>query len=311
VAAAVVSGGLLLACRAFDAEPDGVPTEAGDGTTALDSSVESPPDGGSDGAKDAARADGDPDATVRCDDDKAFGSPTELVDQGDVTSVRLTADGATAFVSSVVSGAAEEDIYEGPFPKLNALYAHVVETAEGDTHPAPVKDPLRLFFEHGATGARAVVIGVRDQAGQSFVISSTLLAVPSGAQTREPYALGDGSVVYFTMESATGRRIVRATSLGGAWTTEPIAGIVSGLGEGHAVVTDDELVIFFSRGTPADIMMARRAAKGAAFAAALPVEGAVNGASDDRPTWLSPDRCTLLFTSNRSGSYRAYSASRR
>jgi hypothetical protein len=67
---------------------------------------------------------------------------------------------------------------------------------------------------------------------------------------------------------------------------------------------------------PADIYMAIRDDVGAAFSNGLPVvelSGATDAGapSDERPTWLSPDRCTLFFTSNRSGVYRAYSATRR
>jgi hypothetical protein len=115
------------------------------------------------------------------------------------------------------------------------------------------------------------------------------------------------------------RDVYRAVANGPSWTITQVDGLSPSLNEGHPVVSEDERTIFFSRaaaGGPATIWTATRADKSAAFSGVLPVSelhGNVDSGaeSDDRPTWLSPDRCTLFFTSNRSGVYRAYSATRR
>ncbi len=318
VAAIAVSVTLALAaCSSFDAASTVPPTEAGNSKD--DSGAESgtSEDATIDRTTDSA-TESSADAPAACTDDDSFADVTEVTDQGDVTSVRLAADGVTAFSSFFVT-AADEDIDEGPFPKAAALYSHAVVSPEADTHPAPVDDDKLLFYEHGATGARAVARATRAQAGQKFT-SVTLDVLGLGSvQSREPYAIGDGTVLYFTRDTGTSasRDIYRASASGATWTIATV-GLSSSANEGHPVVSKDELTIFFSRADldgPADIWMATRTSTAVPFSAGLQTSGlagVVDGGSpsDDRPTWLSADRCTLLFVSNRSGAYRAYRATR-
>jgi hypothetical protein len=191
-----------------------------------------------------------------------------------------------------------------------------------DTSPAPSTDDLHLVFEHGSPGARQVVVGSRAQSGQDFTSSTPLVLGTGSAQTREPWTLGDGSVLYFTAEPGErgGRDVYRAVLSAGAWTSAIVEGVSTAADEGFAVVARNELTIFWRHaasgaGAPGAVWTATRAAPGDAFGAGVPVPGlaGTTGAgapSDDRPTWLSPDRCTLFFVSNRSGSYRAYSTTR-
>jgi hypothetical protein len=307
-------GGAGSDSRASDASDASTSSEA-DGV-ATDALVDATTDAG-DGS-----AEGATDAPAPCTDSEPFGKVTELTDLEDVTSVRIARDGVSAFVSFAL-GAANEDIDEGPFPKGALNYFHVVVSPDFDTHPAPVTDPNVLFYEHGTSGARAIARATRAQAGQQFsgAVLDVLGLAAGGVQSREPYALGNGSVVYFTREpsGATSRDLYRASANGMTWDLAQVPGVSSNANEGHPVVSNDELVLYFSHAVldgPADIYMAIRDDVGAAFSNGLPVvelSGATDAGapSDERPTWLSPDRCTLLFVSNRSGSYRAYSASRR
>lgn len=329
-ASLALSTALCVACGRFDASSSDapVPLDAADDSARTSDSAG---DAGIDPLPDAARAEGgdgasNDGATSGCNDMQPFGSPVELADLGDVTSVRLEpsampgAPPDRAFVSFFAS-VGDEDIDEGPYPKAASLYAHAVMSAEGDTHPAPVTSDLRLVYEHGAVGARQIVLATRAQSGQKFTGSMTLPLAVDSAQTREPWALGDGSVVYFTMEPGMngGRDVYRGELTGSAWNVAIVDGVSTAANEGHPVVSDDELTIFFSHATastgPGHVWMATRASKSASFsgaAAAAGLEGLTGGGgeSDDRPTWLSADRCTLLFVSNRSGAYRAYAASR-
>lgn len=305
--------GTVLEIADNPVERDGGAT---DGTSTTDSSA------GRDGSLEAdADAGVDASPLSPCNDLADFDDVTELQDLGSVTSVRLSTNEKTAFVS-FLAAPGNDDIDEGDFPKGSLLYAHVVDTANADTHPSPVTDPNRLIFESGATGARAIVQATRAQLGQAFGTPTPLFpADGGGAQTREPYVLGNGSVVYFTMEPGDvgGRDVYRASLDGGTWTRQIVAGVSQSLQDGHPVVTNDELAIFFSRGDlptkPTAIWMATRADKNAAFVDAVPIAklaGQDAGMpTDDRPTWVSADRCTLFFVSNRSGAYRAYRATRR
>lgn len=324
-AGTVAFSAAIAACGSFDGTPAGetgpddssvYAAEAGDGSDATtDALVE---DGRADGGADADAA---TDAPPPCLDDAPFKTVTALTDLGDVTSVRLTKDGATAF-TSFIAAADNEDVDEGPFPKGALLYNHSVDTLQNDTHPAPVDDPLVLFYEHGLPGEGALVRATRAQVGQKFVnvLPVAFSGLPSG-QTREPHALANGSVLYFTFQpgAATTRDIYRAELNGGVWAPGRVNGVSTGGNEGHPVVTADELTIFFSHADidgQADVWMATRASTAVPFPAGLPVAGldstiAGGQPSDDRPTWLSADRCTLFMTSNRSGAYRAYAAKRR
>jgi hypothetical protein len=331
-ASLTLSAALGVACAAFDDAKADEPA-TGDAADASASAFDASADTGIDPFGDAssdATGDGaaEVDASTGCSDTQPFGAPVELTDLGEVTSVRPKpssmpgASADSAFVSFfAVPG--DEDIDEGAYPKGANVYSHAVVSPEGDTHPAPVTSDLRLVYEHGSVGARQIVVATRAQSGQKLTSPAVLPLALAGAQTREPWALGDGSIVYFTMEpGANGARDVYRAELIGAgptWNVAVVAGVSTTASEGHPVVSDDELTIFFSRTpnavVPAGIWTATRATKSASFGSGDPVP-ALNGTtdagttSDDRPTWLSADRCTLLLVSNRSGAYRAYAASR-
>jgi len=290
------------------------PSVAGDGGAEAEASSDA-------GALDGPGGDGglEAEASAPCTDHMAFVAIEALPELGMASSLRLAAGGSVAFVAAHGLGDLEGDqIYEGPFPKGGASYTTAIASPWDDSHPAPTSDRTSLYFEHDAgIFGRQVAIVSRSAGTGPFSVPLILDLADGGRQTREPYIVRDGAALYFTMDpgQAGGRDIYRAEKSGGSgWAITLVGGAVSTSSpESHPVVSEDELTIFFSRGPGAsEIWTATRASKSAPFDVADPV-GALNvGTADDRPSWLSPDRCTLYFTSDRDGGvYGVFRARRR
>gem|GEM_PF-4761023 len=306
----------VAACSAF-AGDDGAPTATPEGGIAppSDASTDAGPTPGNDAAPGDGGDASDADAGRVCTPDMPFGTPVMLPDLGEASSVRLTPDETTAFIAA--PGEASEDISEGPFPKGIFNYADVVETSAADSYPAPVTDPLQLFYETDVAGTRAVVHGRRQQPGQKFGLATPILTFAMPTAVRAPWALRSGTVVYVAIATANTRlKIHRAELVGGSWSSTSVGGLASGLDDTCPVVSEDERTIFFARvgpngSAPAQIVTATRASSGDPFGAVLPADRVnAGGSSDDRPVWLSPDACTLLLASTRSGAPRIYRATR-
>lgn len=291
------------------------------GCGTLESSA--PTDAGDDGgAADGGRTDGD----VLADADAGDGAPGDgadaghdrgcspdldggvtepLTDLGVLDSVRFTHDGAIAYVAQRDPDidAADEDIFQGPWPKpAAALYAGVVRSPARDLSPAPIADPLQLYFERNLQ----IWSGQRSDPDQNF---QTVAPIPidAGSGARQPYAMQDGASFYFTRSEGAASSIFRAVAQGGTWTIAPVPGLDETGTEGDPVVSEDELAIYFSRtssGT-SHVFGATRASPTDAFANVHAI-GVLATTANDRPSWISPDRCTLVFTSDRSGSWQAY-----
>lgn len=272
------------------------------------------------GAADAPSADADAavDGPSPCTDDMPFLLPPEVVTATGIVTAARVAGGTVTFLSGRgLADTSGDQIYEGPFPPVSGAFAPVFDTQDDDSHPAPTPDLKRVYFETDGGSGRAVATATRNAPSGVFLGAQVVpLGAGAGVQTREPYVVGDGSVLYFTREpgSVGARDIYRAEKLdGGGWSTA-VVDVSSGQNEGFAVVSDDELSIYFSRaiGPNGDIFVAKRADKGSSFEIPDPIVGINESGADDRPTWLSPDRCTLLFTSNRGGGvYGLYRARRR
>lgn len=277
------------------------------------------------GAADAATdADADPGFAQgpACANDLPFGDVEAIADLnelGEIASVRIEPGRALAIVS-VDSGAPQYfDVYEGPFPRGKAVYWSLAEDPYGELSPVPLADPLRVLYEQApiATGPHVLVAASRQQPDQKLGAPAPI-ALPTGvdAGAKDPWSVDGANVLYFTVEPGElgTRDIHRAELQGGTWTSAPAPGLASALDEAAPVVTPDEKTMYFARksGGGEDIYVATRSETGAAWSSGLPLPtGTINGDDDDRPTWISPNNCTLLFTSKRGGSWRAYRVDRK
>ena len=83
----------------------------------------------------------------------------------------------------------------------------------------------------------------------------------------------------------------------------PIAALDSDAEESDAFLAEQELTVLFTRSE--DLYVARRAVPGSVFGSPAPIT-ALNSAKDDRDAWATDDLRYVVFSSNRSGSYRLY-----
>ncbi len=132
----------------------------------------------------------------------------------------------------------------------------------------------------------------------------------TGYEEYEPYARGDGQVLYFTSpKPAPGDQantnIWRAFFAGDAFMGVELArDIDTKGGERAPVVSEDDRVIYYASTLASavdyDIYVATRPSRDDPFGAPTRIPE-VSSTSFDFPTWVSPDLCTLYFKSLRSG----------
>jgi hypothetical protein len=125
----------------------------------------------------------------------------------------------------------------------------------------------------------------------------------------EPFVLPDQQTLYFVTSRANdaggNSQLWFAKRAGGSsWTPpQPVPGVSSVPGERRPVVSSDEKVIYFASERVANakqnVFVGVRADKSAPFVVSEVTE--LSTASDEYPSWISPDLCRLYFVSDRAG----------
>lgn len=312
-----------IACGGFLEVDEPIPspdrTDAGAPDAAAPDSSDAPDAGAGD---DDADADAAPFSGPACAGDLPFGDAiplAELNELGEIASVRIAPGRTTAMIALDAGPPQYFDVYEGPFPRGSALYWALANDPYGELAPVPLADPLEVLYEQApiAAGTHVLMSASRQQPDQRLgAPTPQVLPMDAGANVTDPWSVAGTGVLYFTVEPGElgSRDVYRAERSGGAWTGGPVSGLSSALDEAAPVVTDDEQTIYFARrdGAAEDIYVATRSSKTAAWGSALPLASAtINTAAAERPTWISPNNCTLFFTSDRGGSWRAYRVDRR
>lgn len=281
-----------------------------------DGGSETAPQNGDDAASDGAV---DAGADVKpCTPDLPYSEPEPLENfeqLGAVSSVRLerSSNGALAFVSADLGSGSFFDILEVPFPlPPSTVPVNMRSTQSEEEHPAPLADDRKVYWDEPIdAGVLRIFSATRAMAGQKLE-SPTMEDIPAGGGTSvmQPWTVAGKDVLYFTVRTgSTTTNIWRAArnATNGTWASD--AQITGAFEKTHPVVSDDELVMFLARSETGtrDVFHATRASTSEPWSIPLPMPGNVNlDAKDDEPSWLSPDRCTLIFTSNRGGASRAY-----
>jgi Tol biopolymer transport system component len=123
-----------------------------------------------------------------------------------------------------------------------------------------------------------------------------------------PWSVAGQDILYVAARNGTTTvNIWRIAKSGASWTVEPQ--LVGPFEKTHPVVSEDELVMYFARNETGKrkVFYVTRPSASSPWSSALEMQGMVNLQDfDDEPSWLSPDQCTLIFTSNRAGAPRAY-----
>jgi hypothetical protein len=270
-------------------------------------------DAGGDG--DAA-SDGDADAAPP---DPACFAHIERVDELSTSTttdqaVRFTSDGLGAYLTRAppppndVVGA---DIFYGRRPAVDAGFLPFVKTSfsrpdVGDLDATETDDGTVYFdtYDHAdpCLNCRHIWRAVRSEPGATWGMATKVIASPSN-EDFEPYALGDGSVVYFV----SARNMLTLDLFRAAKADFSKIDYIDESGvnlpetpERAPVVTPDDLTLYFARGPTYQVMVATRDEPGAPFANPRSVPlGETSKVRNDVPVWVSADGCELYFRSDR------------
>jgi hypothetical protein len=309
--AAVAGGAVTVACvgdssvgpsPADDAGADaGTPSNdasSADGSTPQDSA--SPQmDAGAADATDAAQ----------CDLLAAFGAPVAITDlDASVGLARFTADELDMYFDSMMGGGKGDfDIWTASRAMVTAPFGAATDIAEVNTggverEPSVNGAATVMYAATGTVGAFDIIVSTRATKNDPWGAFVPAAGLNGTGSDHEPYTLVDHSAVYFTSDrSGNVDLFMAARSGGGFQTAVPVPGVNSTAVEATAVVTSDELTIFFASnrapksGTDFDIYIAQRASTADPFGTAVPLD-TLNGSGADYPTWTSPDGCTLYYT---------------
>ncbi len=272
-------------------------------------------DAGADGSAGGAGSAG----TVACDVHTPFGAPVAAAafnsDVGD-DGLSFSSDGLTAYISSARSSRGDFDIFtltrpsaDQPFGSATALDGGI-NTADQERDPHVSRDGLKLYYfsNHGLGATFDLFVSTRASLSASFGPGVPLAALNSTANEFNPFPTSGDQVLYFASDrpgGAGGTDIYRAPLAVTATTVAPslISEISTAASEYRPVPSDDGLTMYFDRVGAAndDILVATRATATDPFGPARAVTE-LNSAGIDYPIWLSTDRCTIYFGSDRSAS---------
>ena len=315
-----------------DAQIDAAATPEVDGMSDAASTRRDAADAASDAATDRRDAAGDSEPAA-CNPTAAFGAPTPLADfntAADEDAIFLSDDRLTAlFSTDRPGGSGGYDLWLAVRSDVEASFsapspAAGVNSADDERQPVLSGDSLHLYFmsNHG-TSAYRIVEATRNGVTGGFAPPVDVAGLASGAGDVSPWLSKDGTQIYFGSGRSGGLGgndlYVADLSSAGASNAVELAAVDSAADDASPVLSRDGLTLYFAskRADPAalgndDIWVARRAAVGAPFDTPTAVTE-LNSAAADGPRWLSPDGCTLYFTSDRSGGqggYDLYAATR-
>jgi Tol biopolymer transport system component len=259
----------------------------------------------------------DVDAGPPCNLQAPFGSPvltTNVNSTDNDEYARLSGDLLTMYLSSDrnISGSIGFDLYQSsrtaigqPWTtpvRINQAGGGYVGGAGDQLAPTVTADGTSLYYASDETSSFKIYVATRANAQADFGAPG-VWSVSTSTNDRDPYVLPAGDVVYFSSDRSGSQRIFRVVNTT-SWGT-PEEQMNYGTGNIAPVVTPDELTIFFM-GRPGttgsfDIYAASRAQKSDAFGAPTRVDAVSDSSALDAPTYITPDGCTLYFSSNRPG----------
>jgi hypothetical protein len=309
----VSSAAAAVACTGDD------PVVASDGSGDASAPDSATADVGPDGT--AADSSTMPDAAApSCDVGKPFGLPQIVANvniaQADDSSAHLTPDELELYFSST-------RIYNEPrlwhakrSSKASAFGTPSLVPINVDgggvlaTSPTIRPDGLYLFFEAvpppiNVGSQRTILVLTRATTAASFSAPAPITAIQTPGEG-DPSLTTGGTALYYVIDLQ--HHIFTATAKGDGFDAPaPVNGLATPVGaqDSAPVASEDGMTLYFASdradaakqgGT--EIWLARRSSLASDFSAPVLVPE-LNGAEDDAPSWLSPDRCTIYFTSKR------------
>jgi len=264
-----------------------------------------------------ALSDTEIDSLTRCDPTKPFSIPSLLpgVNGPDGDSWGWQSlDGRTLYFARFVAPSNEGDLYIATRDTQEDTYGDLVTLANRNTpnnerRPITTADGLTLLFE--ATSIKTDIrVSTRASTADSFSTPTMFSNINDDSWSDfNPWIDETASTLYFTSDRNGGNDIFLAERASSLFDSpQPVAELNSTFGDYMgAVSADGRELVFGSRrdtnGASGDLFRATRASRELPFEPPVKIEELSDPVADDYATWLSSDRCEILFTSNRSGSY--------
>ena len=274
---------------------------------------------------DAASVDASLDAPQpRCNLAAPFGAPTSIAginttavdSQGHLSSDRLT----LYFVSDRAGGPGAEDLYVATRASETATFDTPmvianVNSASYEEGSVISADGLTLYFSSSRSNGvgHDLFVATRTTVAGAFAAPTLLLNVNSTGQDLVTQVNAAETTLYIQSDRSGNYEIYRATRATATQAFDaPVAvGALNdpAAGDGSAVLTGDELTVYFSSARAGsaggDVYKATRSTLNDGFGTLTRVTE-LNTASNDGPTWISPDGCDILLTSDRAGGAGSY-----
>jgi Tol biopolymer transport system component len=194
-----------------------------------------------------------------------------------------------------------------------------VNTTNLEEHPSVTADGLMLVAESNAFGnGTEVVVATRASTASNFGTLSVVAAVNTASAETDPWISADGLTLMFA-SNRTGavHRIYRTTraSIGMTFAAPTeVTELTDAAATAGPVLSADGLEILFyslrAGGTSGqDIWRATRTSPTGTFGTPQ-IVAELNTDSPDLPSWISADRCRVIFASSRLGTFDLYIAER-
>lgn len=240
----------------------------------------------------------------------------------------LTRDGLSAVVASDrtdLGGPGKYDLYQTSRATLGAPFGLLtplsnLNTSDAETKPVLSTDGLQLYFSSDRPGSGSgydIYMSTRTSLSTDFGTPTLVGSVSSTAADLLGSVTANGQFLYFDRPASGNGRDIFVKNLQTTDAPVAVAELNSRSDEGHAILSDDLLTVYFAStrvglsttGSSADanILVAHRTTPTATFTD-LALVSELNTTSADIPAYLSPDGCTLYIDSDRSGTLHLWVA---
>jgi Tol biopolymer transport system component len=236
----------------------------------------------------------------------------------------LSADGSTLFFAVSVDGVGEQIASSARIGRRGAAFGAAtavagLEWAGEDGTPLLSADGLSLYFfstRAGGLGDRDLWLATRSDGAADFTTPTLVAGVNGPSLEHVPWVAPDELTMLFATNRSGGvgqldiwiaRRSFRSD---GFSDVAPLTSVNSTAHEGRAVLSKDELTIYFASERAGglggmDLWAATRNDKADAFSQVTNLVG-LNSSTLDQDPALSADERELLFTSGRDGRVRIW-----
>ena len=277
-----------------------------------------------------------PTAAVPCDPNWPFGAP-KLV-QGlenvgtSVGGLRLSPDYLTGYFHAmgVPGSIGLDDLYvatrrsvDSPFEQVTAMDGMDVNTKNDEQAPTVSGDGLTLVFSRAPqnpAGPGSLFVSTRETPDAPFLQASHLSVGNLVDAGETPFLVQSGAILYFALTSSGPLVLYSAGRVDGGFDAPALVASVSvdsaAFSAWYPAATPDDRILYFATNRAGsspddyDVWVSTRQSPDDPFSMPAPVPEVNSPLAGDFPTFVTADGCTLYLSSNRSGAYAMYVATK-